>query len=78
MTLELAEPPVVGVVKTPTHAQLLVLALLAQGLTYEQTAMVLHRSFRTVQNQAKAVRERLGAYTTPHAVTIAFHHGWFG
>jgi DNA-binding CsgD family transcriptional regulator len=46
----------------PTAAELRVIALVAEGLSYKQVAARLGRSVRTVSNQLTSARERLGVH----------------
>jgi DNA-binding CsgD family transcriptional regulator len=54
---------------------MLVLMGLADGLTLRQVASRLHLGHQTVRTQATALRRRLGASTTPHAVALAYQRG---
>jgi LuxR family transcriptional activator of conjugal transfer of Ti plasmids len=50
------------------------LALLSQGLRYQQIAFQLGTSVRTVEKQISSARVKLKAATIPQAVAIAVKH----
>lgn len=54
-----------------------VLALAACGLTADEIADEIHLSADTVKKHSKAMRRKLGARNTTHAVTLAIAHGIF-
>lgn len=58
-----------------THRQSEVLLWIARGLPYKQAAKTLGISAQTVKNHMEVVRQKLGAYNTPHAIAIAIRGG---
>jgi len=60
----------------PTPRQLQVLALIAAGNTYKETAKKLHLSTATVKNHMEEVRRNLGAKNSVHMIAECFARGW--
>lgn len=58
-----------------SSAELRVLQGLADGLTLLQIARQHCLAHETVRTQATAMRRRLGARTSPHAVSIGYETG---
>jgi DNA-binding CsgD family transcriptional regulator len=58
-----------------TDLQLRVLELAAEGLTQDEIAARLGVSVQTIKSHLKAIRLRLAARSTPHAVAIGFRVG---
>lgn len=52
-----------------------VLGLLARGLTAEESGALLGMAPSTVREHSKAVRRKLGARNTAHAVAIGLREG---
>jgi DNA-binding CsgD family transcriptional regulator len=59
---------------TPRQSE--VLALLAEGLTYQQIALRRGRSASTIRSQVHEVIVKLGVRDRAQAVITAFRHGW--
>lgn len=60
---------------TPTETG--VLLSLADGLTASQIADEREVSVHTISSHMKALRFKMGAHTTAHAVALAYHRGIF-
>lgn len=72
--LALADAAVVDrplLVQFMTDNQLMLLKLMANGLTNEQMAAVTCRSINTIKTQVRRILDRLGAHDRGHAVAIA-------
>lgn len=52
-----------------------VLTLIANGFSEQQVARALHVTVNTVKTFSRRARQRLGAATTVHAVTLAYRSG---
>jgi DNA-binding CsgD family transcriptional regulator len=64
------ELPIKPTPREPTPRELEYLKLASQGYIDRETAVRMHVSTQTVKNQLMAVRRKLGARTTSHAVAI--------
>lgn len=60
----------------PTERERELLALLARGLTYEQSAAALGVSVNTVRSHIRAVYDKLQASNKAEAVMLALQEGW--
>lgn len=61
--------------KELTMTQLEIVCLVANGLRYEEIALITNRSASSVQQILIAARERSGAKTIPHLVSMAIANG---
>ncbi len=59
-----------------TQAELRVLSLVMEGLTYQQIATVVRRSTSTVRSHLHSAYKRLGVTTSHQAVLICVRSGW--
>lgn len=68
--------------KPSTHSlsarELEVLRLIAAGLSSPVIAHQLRITERTVKSHKTYIFAKLGASNSPHAVAIAYQHGWLG
>jgi DNA-binding NarL/FixJ family response regulator len=60
----------------PTERERELLALLARGLTYEQSASALGVSVNTVRSHIRAIYDKLQAANKAEAVMLALQEGW--
>ncbi len=65
-----------SIAKAPTERERELLALLARGLTYEQSALALDISVNTVRSHIRSVYEKLQAANKAEAVMLALQEGW--
>lgn len=61
---------------TPTHRQLEVLLLIAEGLTDKEIASRLGIATATVKSHVSALLIKLGVARRAGAVSVAFRRGW--
>ena len=64
--------------KTLTGIQKVFLMDAARGLTAAESARKHHTNEDTARNALKAVRQKLGALNTTHAVVLSLHLGLIG